>query len=348
MRATVAAACVAITAMALTTADGRAQSAPPSADISNGLISATIYLPDAKAGFYRGTRFDWSGVVSRLTYAGHTFYGPWFTTTDAAVRDFTYDGADIIVGPQSAITGPVEEFSTDGQGLGYAEAAPGGTFIKIGVGVLRKPADGAAYSMFRSYEVVDGGAWTVTPARDGVTFTHDLVDAASGYGYRYTKTLRLTAGTPELVIEHRLTNRGAKPIVSTVYDHNFLVIDGRPVGPDFTIDAPFALKTARPLDPAAAAIDGSRFSYVKPIVDRERVSATLQGFGATAADYAFRIEHKTAGVGMKIVGDRPLSNLALWSIRSVMALEPFIAIAVEPGKDFEWTYRYQYYAVGQK
>jgi hypothetical protein len=335
-------------AIALSLATGRAQTpGPPSVDISNGSIAATIYLPDARAGFYRGTRFDWSGVIGRLTYAGHTFYGPWFTKTDPAVRDFSYVDADIVAGPQSAITGPVEEFATDGQGLGYAEAAPGGTFVKIGVGVLRKPAAGGAYSMFQSYEMVDGGTWTVTPARGSVAFTHDVMDAASGYGYRYSKTLRLIAGQPELVIEHRLTNRGKKPIVSTVYDHNFLVLDGRAPGPEFIIEAPFPLRTARPLDPAAAAIDGSKFKYVKALADRDRVSAALQGFGATASDYNFTIENGQAGVGMRIIGDRPLASLSLWSIRSVLALEPFIAMTIEPGQEFGWTYRYQYYRVAK-
>jgi hypothetical protein len=329
-------------------ATGDAQTpAPPSVEISNGPLSATVYLPDARTGFYRGTRFDWSGVIGRLTYAGHTYYGPWFTKTDPAVRDFSYVDADIVAGPQSAIMGPVEEFATDGQGLGYAEAAPGGTFVKIGVGVLRKPATGAAYNMFQSYEMVDGGKWTVTPARDSVAFTHDVMDEASGYGYRYSKTLRLTAGQPELVIQHRLTNRGKKPIVSTVYDHNFLVLDGRAPGPDFTIGAPFPLKAVRPIDPAAAAIDGSNFKYVKPLADRDRVSASLQGFGATAADYNFTIENAPAGVGMRIIGDRPLSSLSLWSIRSVLALEPFIAMTIEPGVEFAWTYRYQYYRVAK-
>lgn len=344
------AACVLALALAsLAGLAGRAQTpAPPSAEITNGSISATVYLPDARSGFYRGTRFDWSGVVGRLTYAGHTFYGPWFTKTDPAVRDFNYEGTDIVAGPQSAITGPVEEFSTDGQGLGYADAPAGGTFVKIGVGVLRKPADGAAYNMFRSYDVVDGGTWTVTPAHDSVTFTQEIIDAGSGYGYRYRKILHLTPGQPELVIEHQLTNRGRKPIVSTVYDHNFLVLDGRAPGPDFTIGAPFPLRTARPLDPAAASIDGSVFRYARTIADRDRVSAALEGFGSTAADYHFTIENTQAGVGMRIIGDRPLASLSLWSIRSVLALEPFIAMTIEPGQDFSWTYRYQYYALPAK
>ena len=54
-------------------------STPPSVQISNGAIAATVYLPDATAGYYRGTRFDWAGVIGRLEYRGHTFYAPWFT-----------------------------------------------------------------------------------------------------------------------------------------------------------------------------------------------------------------------------------------------------------------------------
>lgn len=42
----------------------------PSTTISNGLIRAKVYLPDAKAGFYRASRFDWSGAIGSLEYKG--------------------------------------------------------------------------------------------------------------------------------------------------------------------------------------------------------------------------------------------------------------------------------------
>ena len=42
----------------------------PQAEISNGIIHATLYLPDAKDGYYRGSRFDWSGVMPALEYKG--------------------------------------------------------------------------------------------------------------------------------------------------------------------------------------------------------------------------------------------------------------------------------------
>src|SRR5213593_1688217 len=47
---------------------------PPQAVISNGQIRAKLYLPDPNDGFYRSTRFDWSGAVLSLEYAGHNFY----------------------------------------------------------------------------------------------------------------------------------------------------------------------------------------------------------------------------------------------------------------------------------
>jgi hypothetical protein len=314
---------------------------PPSVQISNGAITATVYLPDESAGYYRGTRFDWAGVIGRLEYRGHTFYAPWFTKTDAAVRDFVNDGVDVTAGPHTAVTGPAEEFSV----LGFTEASPGGSFVKIGVGALRKPDDGSAYSAYRSYEFADPGKRTVAPRPDGVDFTHELADSGSGFAYLYTKNVRLSSGRAELVIGHRLVNRGTKPIVGTVYNHNFLVLDGQTPGPDVVMTAPFELKTDKPLDASVATISGREFRYSAPIPDRGRVSAQFQGFGATAADYRFTIENRKVGAGVEMTGNRPMSRLALWSIRTVLALEPFLALNIEPGAEYTWEYTYRYYTI---
>src|SRR6266852_1809565 len=111
---------------------------PPQVEISNQHLRAKLYLPDSTEGFYRATRFDWSGVIHSLVYQGHDYYGPWFSQLDPSVRDFTHRDGQIVVGAVSAMTGPVEEFQKP---LGYDAAGAGGTFIKVGVGVLRKPDD---------------------------------------------------------------------------------------------------------------------------------------------------------------------------------------------------------------
>src|ERR1700758_1628039 len=80
----------------------------PQARISNGQIPAKIYLPDATNGYYRSTRFDWSGAVYSLRYKGHDFYGPWFDQVDPTVINWVYQGSKIVSGPCSALEGPVD------------------------------------------------------------------------------------------------------------------------------------------------------------------------------------------------------------------------------------------------
>jgi hypothetical protein len=319
----------------------------PSAEISNGQIKAKVYLPDASNGFYRSTRFDWSGVIGSLEYKGHQFYGDWFQKIDAAVYDFNYDGTGVVSAPFTAMVGPGEEFNTAGKALGFDEAHPGGTFVKIGVGVLRKPDD-SKFDHSKTYEIVDGGKWTVKKTRDSVEFTQELSDPATGYGYLYKKTVRLMPGKPEMVLEHSLKNTGTKPIDSTVYDHNFWTLDNLAPGPGLVIRFPFQLQTTHPPKSDFAEIRGNEFVYTKALADKDRVTSTFQGYRDTAADYDIRVENQKVGAGVRIRGNRPLANVVLWSIRTVMAIEPYIAMKIEPGEEFTWKLTYDYYTFRPK
>ncbi|MGI9074317.1 MAG: hypothetical protein ACR2JB_24065 [Bryobacteraceae bacterium] len=330
--------------MAANTMAADAKDQTPQAEITNGVLRVKLYLPDPEKGYYRGTRFDWSGVINSLEYEGHQYYGPWFTKTDPKVIDFIFDGADIVAGPCSAIMGPVEEFSSNEKALGYDDAKPGGTFIKIGVGVLRKPDD-SDYTPYRLYDIVDSGKWKVRTEHDSIEFTQELADPTSGYAYAYTKVVRLVKDKPEMVLQHSFKNTGRRPIDTSVYDHNFLVLDKQPIGPDFTITVPFEIKTERPPQKELAEVRGNRLVYLKALQGKDTVAASFSGFGNTTADYGITIENSKVGAGMKITGDRPLSQESLWSIRSVLAMEPFIHMIVEPGKQFTWSYTYSYYSL---
>jgi hypothetical protein len=298
----------------------------PEAGISNGLIQARLRLPDVEHGYYRGTRFDWSGVIASLQYKGHEYFGQWFEKYDPKLHD--------------AITGPVEEFRTNDAGLGYDEAKVGETFIRIGVGVVRKP-DEAQYQPFRTYEIVDNGKWTVHKSGDHVEFVHTLADQ-TGYAYVYRKVVRLTKGKPQLVLEHSLRNTGKKAIETAVYDHNFFVIDGTPTGPEFTVKFPFALEATRDLKDMAE-VKARDLVYRRDLEKGESVFTELKGFGSTAADYDIRIENRKAGAGVRIVGDKPLAKVVFWSIRTTLCPEPYIQMRVEPGKESTWKIVYDFY-----
>lgn len=324
----------------LTMAEMMTAAANPQTEITNGQIAMKVYLPDAKDGYYRGTRFDWSGVVYSLRAHGHEYYGPWFDKTDTKVHDFVYDGDHIVAGPCSAITGPVDEF----QEMGWDEAKAGGHFVKIGVGVLRKPEDGK-YDNYRLYDIIDGGKRTFQHTADSLEFTQELKDGESGYGYSYKKTLRLVPGKAQMVLEHSLTNTGSRAIHSNVFNHNFLVLDGQGPGPDVSISVPFNIHSNHPPNAELAAIRGKEIVYLKKLEGHDTVATPLEGFGGSAKDNEIRVENSRLRVGMKIVADRPLLKESLWSIRSVLAMEPFVAIDVDPGQTFTWTSTYDYYAL---
>jgi hypothetical protein len=322
----------------------------PKATIDNGVLHATVYLPDPVQGFYRGTRFDWSGVIGSLTFEGHNYYGPWFTKTNPAVRDFIFDGPDITAGICSAITGPSEEFVANGEDespLGFKQAAPGQTFVKIGVGVLRKP-DNKNYDTYRLYDIVDSGNWKVKAKPTSIEFTQRIMDKSSGYGYSYTKILRMEPGQPVLVIEHVIKNLGRLPILADVYDHNFLVLDHQTTGPDFRVTFPFSITPEKPIKTELGAVQGNRIMYRKPLQGRDVFTVNIGGFSSAPRDNEFSIENSRLGAGVKITGDQPLARAELWSTRSTVAVEPFVHLAVEPGKTFRWSYTYLYYTLAQK
>jgi hypothetical protein len=313
----------------------------PEARLATSKIEANIYLPDAKGGFYRGLRFDWSGVIANLKVDGHDFYTPWFDKYDASVVDFVFRDRDIVAGTASAATGPVQEFKTP---LGYDTAMPGGTFVKVGVGVLRK-GDNADYNSYKAYDVVDPGKWSFKQTKDSIEFTQVLNSAASNYKYIYTKTIRLVHDKPQMTMEHTLRNTGSAAIHTDVYNHNFLRVDNGTVGPHLTATFPFEIKPASAPDPQFAKLDTHRFVYAKNLEGKDQVSTGIEGFGSNPSDYDIRTEDRKAGVGVRIRADRPLMHINLWSIRSVMAVEPFIEITAEPGKEFHWKYTYDYYSV---
>ncbi len=328
----------------LTAGSGVSAGSSPEAEISNGTLRARLFLPDGTSGFYRGTRFDWSGVIGGLEYAGHQYYPPWFQRTDPNVRDFTYEGADIVASPCTAITGPAEEFVSNGKGLGFDEAKAGGTFIKIGVGVLRKPDD-APYSPYRLYPIQNGGKWTVTRSPRSVEFTHVLADPASGYAYEYRKTVSVAGGQPRLVLAHRLRNTGKRVIQTSVYNHNFLYLDQQAPGRDFLLTVPFPIRLAPPQVGSLAEIRENRLTFSRTLAGEDRVYLDLQGFGSKPKDYDIRIENRRVGAGVRITASRPISRLALWAIRAPLSIEPFLDMKIEPGAEFTWRIQYDYYTL---
>ena len=298
----------------------------PQTGISNGIITATLYLPDSTSGYYRSTRFDWSGVIKSLQYKGHSYFGEWNKKYDPKLHD--------------AITGPVEEF----EAVGYDSAKAGEEFLKIGVGVLKRLNE-KPYSFATLYPVAEPGAWKVEAGKDQVRFTHTLKDG-QGHAYVYTKTVRLVKGKPELVLEHSLKNTGTLGLETRVYDHNFFVIDSQATGPSIRISFPFEPKdngSGHGLG-TIGEIRGKQISYLRNMEAGESMYINfLTGYSDDVADYAIRIENLRTGAGVHISGDKPLSRVVFWACPTTSCPEPYIRVKADPGQTFTWKLTYRFY-----
>lgn len=302
------------------------QTGVPAASLANGVIHALIYLPDAQKGYYRSSRFDWAGVIPCLSYKGHTYFGAWSPHHDPLVVD--------------SITGPVEEFRSADGGLGYAQAGPGGLFVKPGVGVLRK-VDSSAYRYMFPYPVVDPGKWTIQARPRSIAFTQKL-HSSIGYAYVYTKVLRLDQGKPVLLIEHHMRNTGARTIDTDVYDHDFFMLDNQPTGPGMAIHFAFVPIPATPLQ-HGAQVEGHDIVYHDELQEQQTVTSFLTGYSANRSDYDFTVENRSTGVGVEQSADAPLSNFNLWSIRTTLCPEAYVHLHIAPGQTQSWTIRYRFF-----
>ena len=291
--------------------------------------SLQLRLHEPGDGFYAGIRFDRCGVFGSLLFHGVEMAGPWFSRYEPAMHD--------------AVQGPAEEFSA----IGFDEARPGEAFLKIGVGLLRRPDD-APYDRFRLYEIVDPGRWEVVSAVDRIVFRHEL----EGW-YVYEKELVLT-GESSFDIRHAL--HGQVLLEGEVYNHNFFTFGRMSVGPSRQLDFPF-----RPAGDWRAVYDSVAFSpsgvrFSRELTEGESVyCGNIHAAGRagmpydltvkdTAADLSFRPGKAGGEISIHITGDVPVTHTVLWANHRIACAEPYNAFRTAPGSPCHWTLRYAFFA----
>jgi hypothetical protein len=296
----------------------------PSVELSNKFVKMKLYIPDAETGFYRGTRFDWSGMISSLEYNGHEYFGEWRPTRDPL--------------GSSDVTGPVDGYLAPGPG--YDEAHAGGEFIRIGIGALVKP-DEKDYRPFSTYTIIDNGNWTIKSRKDWIEFRHEI-KRETGYAYLYKKRISLLKDKPGFLIKYSLKNKGSKLIETDQFNHNFFMIDHTASGPAFQVRFPFepipdSTERNRP-GVAELTKDGIKFN--SEIAERD-VWVAIKGFGQDPKDNHFVLTNTLTGAGVQVQGDKPLYKLIFWATKNAVSPETFIYLKIPPGKKERWSSEYR-------
>jgi hypothetical protein len=285
----------------------------PEKVIEAGGLRLRVAIPDSQKGFYRSTRYDWSGMITEAFFQGHRFFVP-------------YRQPQNPLDPNHG-AGSAEEFDQESP-PGFATAAEGDAFLKIGVGVLRRSGT-EPYRFFHRYEIADGGTWTTSELERGLRFVH-RVGEGQEWGYEYEKTLTVNENGSEFVIERRLRNIGTRAIDTTHYSHHFVQFDQAPIDSAYEIEMPSEYQTEeeRPVEIAGAAL---------------RTSGTVEkGFlvrfrNATAvANASTLLRHRLLGLHLSFSVNRPLDDFRVYYEPSIICPEPFVRLSAGAGTDVTW------------
>ena len=74
-----------------------------------------------------------------------------------------------------------------------------------------------------------------------------------------------------MLLIHTLRNTGNKTIETSVYDHNFFVIDNQPVGPGYSITLPFDIRGTGQGIGELAEIKGKQILFLRNVNNGENV-----------------------------------------------------------------------------
>lgn len=300
----------------------------PKIMLQNSELQVSIYLPDADHGYYRGTRFDWSGIIERIEYRGHRFYAPLHAAHDPLGQD--------------SVSGPAEEFAMF-HPMGYDEAKPGESFVKIGVGLLERKDD-SKYEFYGDYRLIRAGEWQIDTEAGQVDFRQSF-QGERGWAYDYEKTIRLVPGAPEMVIEHRLKNNSRKAFSIVNYNHNFTMIDDTPYGPDYEVEFPFS--TDEPISINNLAWFRGNAIEVDEALQQE--SLWIPVFQGEDPGYynAALVRNRLSGAAVEFIGDASIERMVFWAVERAACPEPFIRLKLAPGESTQWSTRYRYSAAAE-
>lgn len=313
-------------ALALPIQSRAAEAGPAVFELRGHVGRILVMNPAASDRYYRGSRFEASSVILAWEAHGVRLFAPW--------RD-PHSPDD----PEAAV-GPAEEFGFP-EPEGFATVAPGGRFLKIGVGWLERPDD-EPYFFNRAYRIVDGGIWTAHAERDRVTFEHRLGTAGERRAYRYVKTVRLADEGATIEISRRLENVGKDPIRTNHYAHNFVLFDDRPAHGGYTLTFPVPMEAEGATRAELGRIDGRVLTLgPEPFAGRAYYARLAPAVASDEMPERVTIRHPKSAVELEIVNDLPVRRVVVFALDNVVSPEFFRDLALAPGEEVEWGGRYR-------
>lgn len=286
--------------------------APPAAAetrvLAAGDLRVEIEIATDRLAAEFGPRFDRTAVVSSVVLDGLEFLGPW---------------------------GLPDEFGLFGDGvLGFAGAAAGDSFLKIGVGRLLRDTD-AEYQFSHPYPVAALFPVDVESSEHSISVSQRS-EGGGPWHYRYRKTYTLS-GPGELTIAYELTNTGSAEWTFEHYNHHWFRIGDAAVGPGYELVTGFEL----PPGETTLRRGGSSLQIPAPMAPDGAAyyAGELAGVPPDANTFEVRVDRR-ASVGYR--ASFAPARFALYADVRGFCPEVFMRAALAPGESFSWSASYRF------
>ncbi len=281
--------------------------------LKNKNLEIQIDLPDENYNF---SRFDWSGKIAQVK----------FQNIPLTIAETTARENVAVLGK-----GFYNEFGIDAA-LGFKEAAIGGWFHKIGIGLLQK--DDNEYVFTKKYQI--------KPAQFKITTSsHKVMINCTSHivnGYAYVLNKEIALQESGFTINYTLENWGKEDIRTTEYVHNFLAINKALTGSDYVLKFPFELKPKRFWDTVNSekqVVLGSNEIGFKGTPNEQFFFSNLSGGELVKA--AWELHNHKHKIGIGETGNFKAKKVNLWGWKHVISPELFIPIFIRPGESTEWS-----------
>jgi hypothetical protein len=289
--------------------------------LKNKKLEIQIDLPQTNYNF---SRFDWSGKIVSVKYKG-----------------ITVSGAEKLNNEDENKSGKgfYNEFGIN-SAIGYDDIKEGDWFHKIGVGLLKK--DSGEYLFSRKYEI-QPAAFNVTVKSDKIIISCKS-QIANGYAYEYKKEIALVEGG--FIVRYHLKNTGAKTIVTSEYDHNFIAVNDEFISSNYILKFPFYVKPQLfevTVNPEGKVEIGQKEITFNGTPNEQFFFSNLSGGENIEANW--EIVNTKSKIGISETGSFKTNKVNLWGWKHVISPELFFDISVEPGKEIEWSRTYKIFEI---
>jgi len=305
-----------ITMLPVALASDTAPRLPAVRQLRSNTLVLEVMEPNAPERYNHGTRFTSIANVLRVTREG---------------REFLF--APLEHDPLLENGGLAGEFDPFGNPPGFAEAALGEGYVKIGVGILRKEKE--EYGFWGVHPVIERAATTVEWKEDKAFFRQEC-PGVNGYAYRLEAEVAVTGN--EVAIRFHLMNRGAKAFTTQQYHHNYFIFGPEPVGPGYELELPFA--PAPENVPPVIRLHGNRLRYSTPLA--KAVNFPIPWPRGENGPNRVVLRHEGKGMELIASTDRPGTRLFIHAGPQYLCPEQFIELHLAPGQSVRWTRRYEF------